>query len=441
MADMAVIEAESAWAAQERARELHRPADSLIQSIYEKRVAWSALPGAYDRKVRSIYACLRNDPPAAAAWHALLQTFTGTDLLSIEPVVPYLGPQAGNTFLDALFQLALRQDHWLRPLEDWEREPGEPRSQFASLTRYLLTCYQVPAFLDAAWFEGFTEEGHLHRNWFVHIGTGENVRTGGGPTHLTKMAAHHFLEAPDDFPIVWAVRWGQTIGLGGEEVMARAFATSRLGGILPDEPFWESVIHFFVNHPHMDRGQIGPIVDYIFYQRFGDPADRLEPPEPDFTMKGRTLPALLKRMESWHEQLARDSKRPRTSWEPTGIPEFHLEERDQFGTLNTWAVVELLNSRALMEEGREQHHCVFSYAPMCHRGTTSIWSLRVRSSGEGRMRRLLTIEVDNTKRAIVQVRGRCNKTLGSLRGGRMKVAGEVLRRWAREARLSIHCGM
>jgi hypothetical protein len=56
--------------------------------------------------------------------------------------------------------------------------------------------------------------------------------------------------------------------------------------------------------------------------------------------------------------------------------------------------------------------------------------------------RLLTIEVNNARRAIVQVRGRCNKTLGAQKSNvRMRTAGEMLRRWARHARLSVACSL
>ncbi len=436
---------------QAEARELHEAADDLIRGVYEKRVAWSALHAAHERKMRAAYACVRDDAGAAESWQALLLCL-GPDspLLAIEPVIPYLGPKAGNTCLDAVLQLALRHDDWLRPLDEWQPDDDDARGQIGGLARHLLTCYEVPEFMDAAWFEGFGAEGDLHRNWFVHIGTGGNVRAAGGPMHLTKMAAHRFLQAPAEYSIVHAVRWAQTLALGGGDTMARAIAASRLGNFLPDEPFWESVIHFFVNNPAMDTGRIGPIVDYVLHTKFGEKAVGMyerqatfeDAPEPDFSMKGRTLVALTRRMEEWHEQLARDSKRPKKSWEPSGIEGLQVEERDEYGSLNAWAVVELLSTMELMDEGRAQHHCVFSYAPQCLHGTTSIWSLRVRSAGEGKRRRLLTIEVDNTRRAIVQVRGNCNKTLSSYRGrGRMKVAGEMLRRWARQARLSIACAL
>jgi hypothetical protein len=311
----------------------------------------------------------------------------------------------------------------------------------------------VPRFLDAAWFEGFSANGERHRDWFAHIGIGQNIRTAPGlPVRLTKMQAHQFLLAPDGSTIVAALRWGQTLGLDGNERTAHAIAESRLGRILPDEAFWAGVIHFFVNNAAAATGtaHIGPIVDFIWHRKFGDTAAVAangqaafdDAPEPNFSMKGRTLAALQERVAEWHDQLARDAKRPRKDWAPCGLDGFQTRERDGHGAWNTWTIRELLDSRALQEEGREMRHCVFTYASGCSQGKSSIWSLRVRPDQEAQTRRLLTIEVNNARRAIVQVRGRCNQTLGACRNnGRMKTAGHMLRRWAREQRLSIACAL
>ena len=53
-------------------------------------------------------------------------------------------------------------------------------------------------------------------------------------------------------------------------------------------------------------------------------------------------------------------------------------------------------------------HCVASYVGSCSSGRTSIWSLR-KSIEDGRVIRLVTIEISNRPGTIVQVRGRCNR--------------------------------
>jgi hypothetical protein len=424
-----------------RFAEQHRAVDAMIRGIYENRVALAARRTAYQEKIRCAYATVKSDSLACTALHRLLNDIgRRTDWLGIEPAVPFLGPQPGNTFLDSLLMLALRHTQWQGEPELWQSVAGSPRQQFGAFVRHLFPGYDVPAFLDAAWFEGFTQHGESHRAWFLHIRSGHNIRTADVPVPLTSMAAHHFLQAPENGSIVAALRWGQTLALGGDAHLARAIAESRLADILPDEPFWHSVIHFFANHSEIPPNRVGPLVDYIHARKFGEASDFSAVPEPGFSMKGRTPTALQKRMEEWHELLAKEAKRPSVSWEPSGILPFTITERDVFGATNDWTVLELTTNKALQEEGSEMRNCVRTYAEGCQRGTTSIWSLRIRSGRNARFRSLLTIEVNNARRAIVQVRGMCNKSLPSMRHSpRMKIAEGMLLRWARESRLSIAC--
>lgn len=433
------------------AREIHAATDKLICDIYDKRVAWGALATAQSQKIGCGYQCLQEDPAALWAWQRLLDLMgRQSPLLTAQPVVAHFGAQAGNTFLDALLHLARYHDRWREEPELWEPDNTAPRAQFASLACFLFAHYDVPAFLDAAWFTGFTPDGEQQRDWFVHVGTGQNIRRARLPLHLTEKAAHYFMQAPADGSIVGALRYGQIVALGGSVSLANAIAESKMGQILPDEPFWESVLHFFVNNPSLPPSQVSPLVDFIYEQRVGPNAkpdvngvwDTFDAPDPTFSMKGRTLIALQKRMEEWHLILAKDAKRPRTAWAPSGWDGLEVQERDISGGNTIWTVRELLDSRALQEEGREMRHCVFTYAHGCVSGKTSIWSLRARTPGEARNHRLLTIEVNNTRRTIVQVRGKANQTLSQLgKRGRVRFAGDILRRWARQQKLTIACSL
>jgi hypothetical protein len=84
-------------------------------------------------------------------------------------------------------------------------------------------------------------------------------------------------------------------------------------------------------------------------------------------------------------------------------------------------MMELNNSAQLREEGVALHHCVGSYAHLCHRGSSSIWSLRV-WQGE-KSRSVLTVEVDPKRRAIVQARGKANRSVSGK-------SLQVLHHWA-----------
>ena len=439
---------QSFWFDFAKEQERHRPADALIRSIYSDKAAWSARRRACADKIRSCYGTLRDDPEASFAWQSLLNLATSEErFLTVEPVFPSIGPQPGNTYLDALLHLAMNYPRWVRPLETWQSDSTEPRERFSSLVRHLISNYFTPLFMDEAWFEGFSLEGESHREWFGHIGGGENIRTANLPMRFTKLAAHCFLQAPSGGSIVSALRYGQVLGLGGDAFLASAISESKLRTILPDEEFWESVIHFFVNQPNLDCNRVSPIVDFIYDRKFGDfpaPSEATfsDAIEPTFSMKGRKLDALQARVLEWHEALAREAKRGKANWEPSGFSPFVASEPDNQNRLTHWIIRELGDSFALQREGAEMRHCVFSYRAGCKSGKTSIWSVRARFDDTAQYQRLLTVEVDNLRRAIVQVKGKCNKSLSSFVGKeRMKKAGEILRRWAREQKLSIVCSL
>jgi hypothetical protein len=142
-------------------RDRHRPADDLIRAIYEKRAPWAAAQTAHQDKVKSALATVREQSDnggALDAWQRLRRRlgWQQPDLLTIEPICSFLGPQAGNTGLDALLHLALCYPRWLRPPEEWE--PGShdlpARDALGALARHLLARYDVPAFLDVGLVRG-----------------------------------------------------------------------------------------------------------------------------------------------------------------------------------------------------------------------------------------------------------------------------------------------
>jgi hypothetical protein len=218
-------------------------------------------------------------------------------------------------------------------------------------------------------------------------------------------------------------------------------AETFLADLQIDEPFWFTVIHFLVNHPELPLSQVGPAVDYVRVRKAG--FGNSDAPEPDFTMKGRTTESLLKRMAEWHDALARLDRKGRHTWSPCGITPLDRTEKDPLSSATCrWRILEITDCMALAEEGRAMRHCVRSYQNACLKGDTSIWSLRVSFTGNPTVRRLLTIQVNNQRRAIVQVRGNCNQTLSAMRGHRrMMLAREVLRDWARQHHLGIACSI
>ena len=296
-------------------------------------------------------------------------------------------------------------------LSDWKPKTHNLHKQLSDLIRYIFADYDVPRFMDEAFYNGVK----LHIRWFIHIGRGYNIRTAVSlPFNLTKKMAHHFLKAPVECSIKQAMRYGQVKALGGDERLAGAIYSSRLGDSFENNEFWESVIRFFVKLPMLDPAQVLPIIDYIQNVKFGggrvvDPLTGMvvhnqEPEKPNFSMKGRTIDSLLRDVEKWHKGL--NKLRTKAAWEGMLIPDFIHEEGTEKNK-KIYHITQLLNSAELQAEGRYMKHCVASYVYSCARGSSSIWSMTVRSEAVYDVSRLVTIELNRNK-SIVQVRGKYN---------------------------------
>ena len=333
-------------------------------------------------------------------------------------------------FLNALIKLNDRRGSWIAQPRSWKAPSHNSRRQLSSFLRHLLTRFPVPIFMDEAWLNA-GPGSRRYRDWFVHIGSGQNIRTAKTPVPLTKMMAHHFLEAPDDMPILDAIRWGQVHALGGDKRLTEALLGTRIGTVFANDEFWTSVIRFCIANPMLDRRHAGPIVDFLQNQKFetvemmgaDGTVTTLPPPQPNLSMRGRSATALLDAVERWHGELGRKRKLTGATFKRSGLSGLQLTSGDG---KTIWQIRELLSEAELALEGRALRHCVVSYASSCERGDCSIWTMERRKESE--LDKLQTIEVRG--KTIVQCRGKHN---------RPPTAQEfdVVGSWARKAGLGI----
>ena len=394
-------------------RHTKRPRDT-IADIFAGRLAETELRTDFLKSIhRLVHTLAADDRPALL--RLLLHSERHLDLQCQGPALSHLGQQPANTLLQGLAALARHHRDWQRPVEDWRPHSHNARRRFSALARHLLAQYEMPTFMDSVWFQ---EEGDFARQqaWYIHLGGGGNIRTAPElPVQLTKKMAHLFLQAPADFTAAQALRWAQVMGLGGSQVTARAILGSRMGEGFEHEDFWSTVAQFFANHTMLDPDCIGPIVDFIHNQKYvpqevdqpGDQAEHQDPPQPNFSMKSRSMDKLLVQVDRWHAQLARETRLPPGQWAPSGIGQYEEVEKLPDGRQINWAVRELLSSRELAVEGRRMSHCVASYAQNCQTGKISVWSLRL-EDGKGADYHIMTIAVTNNSRRINQLRGRHN---------------------------------
>jgi hypothetical protein len=413
-------------------------ADSVIAAIYGGNVPWSAAKTAMERKQSAVFAELNED---ATTMNALMRLWyhpaLRESLSSLAPVIASRGAGAGNTTMDAVLHVARQHTHWLRDPEDWNAPVGDARVLLASLLRYLFEKWPLPPFLDEAFLLGNGAEAEVWRACAVYTGVGIKIKSLMLPIPLTEKGRHYFLLAPQEYNLFPAIRWGQTVSLGGTPKLAQMLVETQLGDACADEVFAQGVVHFFINHPEVPTSQIDPIVDYLWSHRFGD---TYTPPDPTFTMKGRGARALLESVTAWHEELAKLATVTRRSWATMALTPFVYEETTENNVTLTWSMVELTDAKALQYEGSQMRHCVLSYVTGCMQGKKAIFSLRLHASDTRKTKRMLTIEVNKMTRSLVQVRGYANALPKDQRpSSRLRHAGQIVRHWARERKLGIGC--
>ena len=132
-------------------------------------------------------------------------------------------------------------------------------------------------------------------------------------------------------------------------------------------------------------GKLHDILDYFFRSGIWRDAE--------FSFKGRTLRRVEQLMREWHQD----------NIQCGGVSMKDLMEKwdkhDLDCEVKFYQFQELLSAKELLDEGKRQHNCVFSYRSLCKSGVSSIVSM----SGAGH----LTLEI--RERRIVQIRGVCNR--------------------------------
>jgi hypothetical protein len=340
-------------------------------------------------------------------------------------------------FLEGCREIAHWGDYWVRQPEEWTTRTHNVERQFLGLLNHLLAKYKVPAFMHKSFYKAL-QTSRKHQEWFIHLGSGQNIRTAHGlPMPLTKMMAHYYVQAPEELTVTEAFRFARIRSLGGSKGLVDAWLGSCMANNYENPEFWDSVVRFFVENPMLDPNQIAPIIDYLHHQKFVDVfeitqnGDRLNcgPTQPNLTMKGRNPETLMTQVEQWHVQTARiDKKGAFTQWKSCGIDGARFEEGNNQNK-RAYVIVELLNSSELKKEGQEMHHCVGSYVGSCSSGRCAVYSVRqVEGDSLGRK---ATISVNLTpSRMLQEARGKYNEVLS-------QNISRIIRSWANTRNIQV----
>lgn len=353
-----------------------------------------------------------------------------------ESPVPAGGHHPG---VDALVYLARCRAMHIRSIATWEGTTASWRPAIASLVHHLTCSYRIPAFMASVWYAR-DADGDKKRAWVMAHARGASFRSLDLPFTLTRKMEDIFLASQDHLVFEAALRRAELVAVGMPTDFVRAILSTRLAMDLQHGEFWRTVWLFLVAHAKdLEPAQIGPLIDYVQAIRHDrirvetqDGVMEIGPPQPDFSMKGRTVPPMLRLIREWHRGLGGAYASSSLTWARSPFRPWLVQEprRGEEERPKHWHMVELTNSAQLREEGAAMQHCVGSYAHLCYRGTSSIWSLRMWRNEK--VRPVLTVEVDPRKRAVVQARGLANRSAS----GKPR---RLLQEWAMREGLEIMC--
>lgn len=315
----------------------------------------------------------------------------------------------GVLFANLLANVCEMHQYMIRGVDTWNCNTKNRDRIFSSLIRHLFARYDVPAFMDSIWYMADMRNRN-HRLGFqvwCKVAQGENVRKVETRVPWTKRMAHIFLQSSVQYSYVEALRRAQIMVFREDNRLIDAINRSLLRDMTADEEFWATVIQWFCNQDMLDYAQVAPLIDFIRFRKEEEAA---------FSMKGRNPLRLIRDMEEWHNQLSKMKVSKATGPFPSSnLRIFEQEDRETLQGQKVkivWKVEEILDEKALLKEGRDLSHCVYSYASSIRSGNTAIWSLRKSypfcpSMWEPQV----TIEVRVRDRMIVQARGSCNRSM------------------------------
>jgi len=298
----------------------------------------------------------------------------------------------------------------VRPIEAWEPRGKGRETLYRSLCEHLLALYPIPAVFWNAFFD--TDNALLYAPLVADVATGKSFyqcAKSAFPVPLTRAMCHELSQTSADCKLTEALRRVQAKAAGTSARFFAAWKATRYArriGTKDEEAFWQTVLAWFGKIGMFDPNQVGPLLDYIDHRRGEDPS---------FSMKGRSALAMVRAMREWHGNLTKVKSVKATIFTKSGLrdaafSDYTRKESSGATVHERWRVGELLTAHALFEEGRRMGHCVYSYAPRIERGEISIWSVTMEDGkGDTGNWAMVTLEVQNGSKAIVQARGRFNR--------------------------------
>jgi hypothetical protein len=318
----------------------------------------------------------------------------------------------------------------LRAPEDWRcaLRCRAPERRFLELVEFTFARYGVAEHLKGAWIATPYARNELAmalaiehddlpdlRRWYIIAAQGGSLYKEATHRYLSKLETHHFVSAPAEVLSTARAFWYALARAQTDDTeVALKVSRSKLARLAVVAPFWKEVARFFARNP-ITILEMNDLTDYLQVALQDDPR---------FSLKGRSLPALRRRMAAWHRMLQHIAAGG--CWKGHPLPDAVYGGRQGAAV---WRFRQIRTGAELAREGRRMAHCVASYKESCIRGASSIWSL-TREHPVGVITSSVTIEL-TSDRTIVQCRGYANR-------GAYPDEIAVIKAWAAEHGLIWH---
>jgi hypothetical protein len=301
--------------------------------------------------------------------------------------------------------------------------------RYMDLVKFTFDRYPVARHLENAWIEDVrarvarsrqravqpdrAQEGPDFCHWYIIATQGGSLYKQAASSLMSRLETHHFLNAPGAISSPRHACWyAFARAHTAQASVAMRIAQSRLTTLSMTSAFWKEVVRFFARNP-MKIADMNDLIDFLYAAKEADEG---------FSLQGRSLEALKRRMIAWHRALRQRAMVCGGAWagHPLSDVEYQTGSEENRAL---WHFKQIKTGNDLFREGERMHHCVVTYKSLCMRGDISIWSLSCEYP-LGKINRGVTLEVRNDG-TIVQCRGF---------GNRLPYPNEVsvVKRWARD---------
>jgi hypothetical protein len=309
----------------------------------------------------------------------------------------------------------------IRSPEDWRSrlKSHDHDKRFRELVRFVFARYRVARHLENAWLdEPAPGEAFDFRRWYILIADGGSLHRQITSAFLSKLETHHFLDAPDAVATCRQAFWyAFAMAESADAAVALNVARTKLPDYRPRETFWKEAARYFARNP-LPIEEMNAFIDYFQAVRAENAA---------FTLKGRPVDALRRRVEEWRRMVERRERISGGTWAGLALEDVAYEAIDE-GKRAIWSFRQIKTGNDLFKEGERMRHCVAGYKAACMAGHSSIWSLSCEFP-IGHVYRSVTMEIREGQ--IVQCRGFANRQPHANEA-------DIVRQWADEHGLAWH---